>query len=509
MGMDAALSVAIGGLANINRDLAVVSQNVSNANTPGYVREIANQHELSVAGQGMGVVSAPATRALDVQQQADLFTQNATVGGLDVRQHALASIDQVMGTPGRGDDLASLLGKVQDGFSALLARPDSQSGQAQIISAAQGFAGKLNGIGAAVSAARTQAQGAIMSDVTRLNAAVATVGTQTQQIMAARAAGISTADLENQRDVGLAQISGLIDARFLVQNNGDIKAVTPSGLSINFAPGATSFATQSATMAPSVYYPGGGVPPITMNGVDVTGQLAGSGSLGGNIDVRDNVMPGLQAGLDEVAQTISTRFQAQGLTLFTRPDGTVPAGGGAPAQSTYLGYARAITVNPAVLATPSLVRDGTSAIVGSASGASAFTPNPAGGPAGFTGLITRVIQFALGAQAQPGVAQAAPNTNGLGPQGNLVGPFSAGGSMGTMTGALVASEAQWSNSVSANAATEQAVQTSLQARLAQGSSVNIDTELSTMVQLQNAYGANARVISALQAMWAQLLQSVR
>ena len=34
MGMDAALSVAIGGLTNINRDLAVVSQNVSNANTP-------------------------------------------------------------------------------------------------------------------------------------------------------------------------------------------------------------------------------------------------------------------------------------------------------------------------------------------------------------------------------------------------------------------------------------------------------------------------------------------
>jgi flagellar hook-associated protein 1 FlgK len=508
MGMDAALSVAIGGLANINRDLAVVSQNVSNANTPGYVREIASQHELSVGGQGMGVVSGPATRALDVQQQADLFTQNATVSGLDVRQNALASIDQMMGTPGAANDLASLLGKIEDGFSALLASPDNQSGQAQIISAAQGFAGKVNSISTAVGTARTQAQSAIMSDVTSLNAVVATVGVQTQQIMTARAAGISTADLENQRDVGLAQISGLIDARFLVQNNGDIKAITPSGLSINFTPGVTSFATQSATMAPSVFYPGGGVPAITMNGVDVTSQFAGRGSLGGNIDVRDNIMPGLQAGLDEVAQTISTRFQAQGLTLFTQPDGTVPAGGGVPVQSTYLGYARAINVNPAVIATPSLVRDGTNAIVGLVGGASAFTPNPAGGPAGFAALISRVIQFALGAQAQAGVAQTAANTNGLGPQGNLVGPFGAGGSMGTMTGALVASEAQLSNAVSANAATEQAVQTSLQARLAQGGSVNIDSELSTMVQLQNAYGANARVISALQAMWTQLLQSV-
>ena len=509
MGMDAALSVAIGGLANINRDLAVVSQNVSNANTPGYVREIANQRDLSVDGQGMGVVSGPVTRALNAQQQADLFSQNATVSGLDVRQQALASIDQVMGKPGQGNDLAELLGKVHAGFSALLASPDSQSGQAQIIGAAQSFAGKLNVIASAVGAARTQAQGAIMSRVTSLNAAIATIGTQTQQIMSAKAAGISTADLENQRDVGLAQISGLIDARFLMQNNGDIKAVTPSGLSINFAPGATTFSTHSATLAPVVFYPGGGVPAITMNGVDVTSQLAGSGSLGGNIDVRDNIMPGLQAGLDEVAQTISTRFQAQGLTLFTQPDGTVPTGGGAPAQATYLGYASAITVNPAVLSSPSLVRDGTGAIAGSPTGASAFTPNPIGGPAGFSTLVTRVIQFALGAQAQTGVAQTPPNTNGLGPQGNLVGPFGAGGSVATMAAALVASEAQLSASVTSNAATEQGVQSSLQARLNQGSSVNIDTELSTMVQLQNAYGANARVISALQSMWAQLLQSLR
>ena len=508
MGMNTALSVATAGLANINRDLSVVAQNVANANTPGYVREIANQQDISVNGQGMGVVSGPATRALDAQQQADLFTQNATVGGLQTRQQALASIDGVMGTPGQGNDLASLLGKIQDGFSALLASPDSQSGQAQVISAAQGFAAKLNSVGAAVGNARQQAQGAILTGITSLNAAIATVSSQTQQIMAAKAAGVSTADLENQRDSTLNQISGLIDARFLVQNNGDIKAITPSGLSINFAPGATSFATTAATLAPGVYYPGGGVPAITMNGVDVTAQLAGAGTLGGNIDVRDNIMPGLQAGLDEVAQTVSTRFQAQGLTLFTQPDGTVPAGGGVPVQSTYLGYANAITVNPAVIATPSLVRDGTNAIAGSATGASAFTPNPAGGPAGFTTLITRVITYALGSQVQPGVGQAPANSNGLGPQGNLVGPFSAGGSLATLTGAVVASQAQLSSAVSANEATEQAVQTSLQTRLAAGSAVNIDTELSTMVQLQNAYGANARVISALQAMWTQLLQSV-
>ena len=508
MGIGVALSNAMGGLANINRDLAVVSQNVSNANTPGYAREVSNQQALSVGGQGMGVVSGPATRVLNAQQQGDLFTQNATVGGLHTRQQALASIDAVMGTPGQGNDLTSLLGKVQDGFSALLANPDSQSGQAQVLSAAQRFANQINTVSAAVDSARQHAQTGILADVASLNTAIISIGAQTQQIMTAKAAGVSTADLENQRDVGMAQISQLIDARFLVQTNGDIKAITTSGLSINFAAGATTFATPATNLGPSAFYPGGGVPAISMNGVDVTQQLAGTGSLGGNIDVRDNIMPGIQAGLDEVAQTISTRFAAQGLTLFTRPDGTIPTGAGVPVQATYLGYANAISVNPAVLAAPKLLRDGTHAIAGAAGGASAFTPNPALGPAGFTTMITRVINFAFSTQVAPGTGQPPANSNGLGPQGNLVGPFSAGGSLATMTGALVTASAGLASIVSANLQTERAVQTSLQTRLADGSAVNIDTELSTMVQLQNAYGANARVISALQAMWAQLLQSV-
>lgn len=509
MGINTALSTAIGGLANVNAGLSVVSQNIANASTPGYVVEASTQHSLTADGIGMGVASGPAVRVLNAQQQTDVFNQNAVVSGLKTRQAALANIDSVLGTPGQGNDLASLLGQVQSSFSALLSAPDSAAQQNATVNAAQNFAGQLNTLGNAVTSTRQQAQDAIVAGVTTLNTTIATIATQTKQIMAARASGQSSADLESQRDVSLTQLSNLIDVRFLKQDNGDLKAITPSGLSINFQPGAANFATQTAAIGPASSYPGGGIPAITMNGVDVTGQLAGAGALGGNIDVRDNIMPGLQAGLDEVAQTTSTRFQAQGLTLFTQPNGTVPSGGGVPTQSTYLGYASTITVNPAVLQNPSLVRDGTNAVAGSPTGASAFTPNPVGGPTGFTTLISRVLTNAMGVQAQPGIAQPAPNNNGLGPQGNLVGPFSGGGSLATMTAAVMSGEAQQSSAMSAKLDTEQAVQTTLTTNLSQSSSVSVDNELSLMVQLQNAYGANARVLSAIQSMWTQLLQTVQ
>ena len=48
----------------------------------------------------------------------------------------------------------------------------------------------------------------------------------------------------------------------------------------------------------------------------------------------------------------------------------------------------------------------------------------------------------------------------------------------------------------------------LQQRFNDQSGVNIDTEMSNLIALQNAYGANARVMSTVQQMMATLLQSV-
>ena len=49
----------------------------------------------------------------------------------------------------------------------------------------------------------------------------------------------------------------------------------------------------------------------------------------------------------------------------------------------------------------------------------------------------------------------------------------------------------------------------LEARFSQRSGVDVDTEMAAMVTLQNAYAANARVMSTVQAMWDALLGAVR
>ena len=50
---------------------------------------------------------------------------------------------------------------------------------------------------------------------------------------------------------------------------------------------------------------------------------------------------------------------------------------------------------------------------------------------------------------------------------------------------------------------------SLQQRFADKSNVNIDEEMANLLKLQTAYGANARVLSAVKDMLDQLMQIVR
>jgi flagellar hook-associated protein 1 len=507
MSMSLALTISSTEIGNINDQLALISHNIANAGSPDYAAEEVSQTTVTAGGVGMGAVEGTVQRSIDLQTQADLFAQNGTAAGLQTQQTALQQIDAAQGAVGGGTDIGSLLGAVQDAFSTLESEPDNQTQQQAVVAAAQALTSQVNTVSDAVATQRQTAQNAIVSEVGQVNTTLATLGTLSDQIIQARAAGQSTADLENQRDAAMDQLSQLVGARFLEQPNGDLLVVTDGGQTLPIHDATPPLATAAATLGASVYAPGGGLPAITLDGQDVTSELTG-GALGANIQLRDQTLPTIEANLDEFSETLASRFAAQGLSLFTDPSGTVPSGGGTPAQAGYLGFAGTIQVNPAVAADPSLVRDGTNAVAGSATGASAFTPNPPGGPAGFTTLITRVLDYALGGEAQPGVAQPPPNVSGLGPSGTLSAGFAAPPDLAGLATEVTAAEAQQSADVSSQLTAAQSLQSTLQSQLAAGSSVSLDAQMSQLIVLQNAYAANARVMGAVQSMWTQLSQAV-
>ena len=488
MRLDGALSIAAGGLANVNRQMAIVSQNVANANTPGYAAEIATQTSVTADGQGLGVHSGPAIRNLDTMLQGELFSQNATVAGLQTRQTALQAIDAVQGTPGQGSDIASLLGQLQNQFSALLNDPSNAPQQSQVVSTAATLAQGINTLSDAYTTQRQTAQDNIVGEVTTLNSTLGTIGGLSTKIIELKASGQSTADLENQRDAAVAKLSQLVDIKALQQPNGDELISTTAGLLLPTRGTDNPFTTSGSNVQPGAYYPKGGIEGIMLGGTDVTSQLRG-GQIGANITLRDVTLPTDQAELDEFAQNLSSQFAATGLKLFTEPDGTLPANSPPPAQQGYVGFAGTIQVNPDVVKTPSLVRDGTPSV----------NVNKL---AGFTDVIKAVLNQTFG-------NTLVSTVSGLGPAGNLNAPYVAPSSLGQLASTMVASQAQESAATTTQADTELAVQSTLASKLSAQSGVNMDNEMSRMIELQNAYGANARVIATIQSMWTQLLQAVQ
>lgn len=490
MDLDAALSIAGSGLAAINAKLNIVSHNVANASTPGYAAESISVQSLTAGGEGMGVVSSPATRAMDQALQAEVLQQNAATSALTTRSAALQAIDSVHGTPGQGQDLASLLGKLNDAFSTLLADPSNATQQSAVAGAAQTLAQGINALSNAYTTQRQNAQDAIVAGIGTVNTTLASIGALSDKIIAGKQSGQSTADLENQRDTAIANLSQLIGVNVLQQANGDVLLTTAGGVTLPIHGPANPLSTNAANARPGAYYPSGGIPAVTLGGLDVTNALQG-GQIGANITLRDSTLPLYQAELDEFSQNLAAGFAQQGLPLFTNAAGAVPLSGGLPAQSGYIGLAAEIEVNPAISANPAAIRDGLPPVNGSA-------------VAGFSAVIAKVLDNVLGTAPLTGTHVA-----GLGPTGTLDASYGPPATLSDFAANLVGAQASDSAKAASQLSTEQAVQTSLQGKFTSETGVNMDAEMSDMIALQNAYGANAKIIGAVQSMFTTLLGMVK
>ncbi|CAH2600379.1 Flagellar hook-associated protein flgK [Rhodovastum atsumiense] len=487
MSLDATLAIASGGLASITRQIGVISHNVANASTPGYTRQVGRQSALVGDGVGAGVRTGTTTRSIDSLLQETRWQQQGDVAALQVRSDALAAIDAAQGTPGQGDDLASLAGALRNAFTELSADPSKVVQQRAVVSAADRLADGINRVAAASTGQRQAAQDALVADVDTLNAALADVGRLSTRITLLRAQGDSTADLEDQRDAAMGTIAGLADVRFAEEANGDMLVFTASGVQL-----PTRATTGPLTMARAALGATGDGPALMLGGTDVTAQFSG-GEIGANLALRDVELPTIQAELDEFAHDLASRFDAVGLQLFT--DGANPVAAAAttpPVQATYLGLAGRIQVNPAVAADATLVRDGTA--------------GTANGQAGYGEVIGKVLTQALGTGNVSSTTP--PATSGLGASGSLAARFAAPGSVAGFATAFAGAQAGAAADAATDLSDAQSVQSILDDKAASVSKVSVDTEMSTMIALQNAYSANARIISTVQQLWQDVLNMV-
>ncbi|GAB6969142.1 flagellar hook-associated protein FlgK [Komagataeibacter kakiaceti JCM 25156] len=513
MDLGSSLSIANSGLSAIDYELAVTSQNVSNSGTSGYVSETANVSSAVAGNSGTGVRVAATTLNVNTALQTALYNQNAQVASYTATSNSLAAVSALQGSTsadsGSTDTLSDLIGNVQSALTTLTSTPLDSSAQASVISSAQSLTSSINTLSTTYTQQRQSAEDNVVSTVSTINSDLTNIGALSKQIMSLKASGADTADLENQRLGIMTDLSSELSVTFSETSNGDMVVRTADGTELPTRPDQMGQSDTSVTLPSSTwplstsdmslttadYYSAGDsssqIPGITLGGKDITSHLTG-GTLGANITLRDVTYPQMQAQLDSLSSTLATRFNSAGLELFTDGTGNLPSSN--TTQETpagIVGLSSTLSVNSTYVDTPSKL-----------------TTDSSTGTTGDITAITNVLSTAFGTSTDDVSGSLEAPSADLGPTGSLSTGYSGTQGLVALATSLTSNQASTISQATDGLTSATSVQTTLQTSVSNVSGVNVDNEMSKIVSLQNAYTANAKVITAVQSMFTALLDAI-
>jgi flagellar hook-associated protein 1 FlgK len=440
------LSTAVQALSADTGALQGTNNNIANASTPGYTREVpifqeaapTNEGNLSV---GNGVVLEGYQSQRDELVQAQIQQETQAQSGTNAQLSSLQQIQPAFATS--TEDVGTQMSALFASLSGLSTNPDSSSLREGVLTAGQNLATAFNTTSGALTTEQTGLNTQVTQDVNKINQLTQQIAALSPQLAALKSSGQDGGTIQDQEDQLVLSLSALTSVS-VTQTNGTETLTTGNGIPL--VVGSQSYALQSSTGT------NGMEQVLDHSGANITASLS-SGDLGGTVQTRDQTIPGFLSQLDTLANQFATAFNAAqskgfdqngntGQNFFTIPT-TVAGSAGV--------ISMAIT-DPTLIAASS---DGTA------------------GSNGNLGNFSAVETATLPVGQTPAGAYA-----------NLVYQ------VGSLT----------SNASAESSATAQSL-LQLNNQLNSVSGVSIDEESTNLITYQTAYEAAARVITTVQALF--------
>lgn len=391
-----ALNAALSGLRIAQQQLTTISNNVSNATTPGYTRKILPQttQVINSTGQIIGVQAETMIRQVDLNLERELWTQVSSVSALETRASYLDQIEKFHGATNKELSIAAEIAELKDKFAALSDSPSDGFLLQSTLEQAKTVATKFNQFGELITQLRNDAQDEMSDTVDRVNDLLSTISALNRDIKGAANLNRSSAGLEDKRDEAIKELSSLVNLTLFTRGDGVIVLQTTTGLQlcdenpteVFFQPSVLGATTTYPDSAAGIYV--GGDPARNRQAFDITNTNVG-GKLGALIELRDETLMEYQAQTDELAHKLALRLESQGLRLFTDATGTVPLDTppdlsvDPPVSVTYVGFSSVMRVNENIINDVTLLQQGT-------------YDSDIAIPTGSNEVIRRVIQFGFG-----------------------------------------------------------------------------------------------------------------
>ncbi|WP_299555792.1 flagellar hook-associated protein FlgK [uncultured Tateyamaria sp.] len=483
MSLTSALSSAMSGIRAASRGSEVVSGNIANANTAGYVRRTLSISSES-GGGAVGVRINGVTRHVDQQIINDRRIAGAETGYRSETTAALTHIENLIGTPDTPGSLAARISDFEQSLITASSRPDAAERLTAAVFAAKDLTKSVNSVAQGIQDARSQADHSIDTQVKRLNDALQGVETLNAHIVASNSSGADVAALQDQRQQLIDEISEMVPLRTIPRDRGAVSLYSTGGAILLEGQAVEVGFDAAHLVTPYESLEDGTLSGLTLNGVSVNtsstnGRLHG-GTLGAQFEIRDEIAPNAQMQIDALARDLIERFEDSTVDptlavgdagLFTDADNPLD-----PASE--VGLANRLSLN--TLVDPDQggetwrIRDGLGAA--------------APGDAGDATLLIALTDVLDATRPQ---ASGSFGSSSL----NLAGVVA---SMSSQVGIERLREDQQLSFASAQFSELRQIE------LADG--VDTDVEIQNLIILEQAYAANARVISTVDEMFDTLLR---
>ncbi len=307
VGLTSVLLSGLSGLRAAQTGVATVSQNIANANTPGYVRTEMILAPRTQIGAGAGVEVTGVKRAADRFLATASYIAASAASSASARADLLSRAQQSFGDPSKA---TSMFGTVDEFWSALTALgvdPSSSLRRADAVSALQATYAEIQRVGGSLQELISEADQRIGDAVSEAQNLMDRIAQLNSEIRLSKRVGADSSSAENAQSALIDELSGLMDVRSTPQADGGVHIRTGGGaLLVGVDAARLSYTPDSSP------YAAHGV--ISLN-ADVGSQtniesfLTG-GSIKGLLQARDVDLPGLAEALGGYAGALADAMNA-------------------------------------------------------------------------------------------------------------------------------------------------------------------------------------------------------
>lgn len=325
MSLTLALANGLTGITASQIGLSTISQNVSNANTVGYSRQVVALEQRVIDGIGVGVDISSVNRIVDEFLVREVQSQRSVLGAAKAADTFFQEIQSRFGSPAGNTTISADLATFASALDTLSTNPEDPALRFDVIAAGTTLARNISEFANAIQRVRAEADKEVKASVDAINIQLRFVDKLNGDIAAATIAGQNTSDLRDQRDLAISVIADQISISIIEDNNGEVSILTQGGVSlldvdlhkIEYTPAATVNGTTTfgaMTVAPIDRITGvtiGTASTLVTSGTSstLTNNII-SGRLKGLLDIRDKSLPDVSAQIDALSTAIRDNYNA-------------------------------------------------------------------------------------------------------------------------------------------------------------------------------------------------------